>query len=124
VTISAQRLAEEWATDDDVLASLQSNGDHPSVKRSVDVSFRGERGNLEALARHLEADGFQLAYRSTTDEGDPWLFLERDQSTEREAIHAMTKACLEAAADFNVTHDGWGCLAHNEHGPINNENPK
>ena len=123
MNVSDERLAAEWATDDDVLSSLASNGDEPEVVRSVDVSFIGDQDRLEALARDLQANGFEFADWSETDAGERWLFLKRDQKSDRETIRAMTKRCLEAAEEFGVEHDGWGCMAHNANGPISNENP-
>jgi regulator of RNase E activity RraB len=116
-------LAAEFATDDDVLASLKSNGDVPSAVRSIDVSFRGDVDRLEVVARSLEADGFSIIDRTRTEDDTPWIFLAREQTAERPAIHALTQYCPEIADEFNVTYDGWGCLASNERGAISNENP-
>ncbi|WP_342518532.1 ribonuclease E inhibitor RraB [Citromicrobium bathyomarinum] len=123
MSVSDERLAAEWATDDEVLRSLASNGDQPEIVRSVDVSFIGDQHQLEALAKDFQADGFELAYWSETDAGEPWLFLKRIQKSDRATIHSMTRRCLQAAEEFGVEHDGWGCMAHNANGPIDNENP-
>ena len=122
MSIDPQTLAAEFAADDDVLASLKSNGDVSSVVRSIDVSFRGDVDGLEALAKHLEADGFSIIDRTRTENDTPWMFLAREQTTKREAIHALTQYCLEVAAEYSVIYDGWGCLASNERGAISNEN--
>ena len=123
MSIDSDILAAEFAADDDVLASLKSSGDVASVVRSIDVSFRGEIDRLEALAGRLETDGFSIIDRTRTEEDTPWIFMAREQSADRSAIHALTQYCLERADEFDVTYDGWGCVASNERGEISNENP-
>jgi hypothetical protein len=123
VSIDPEVLAAELTADDDVLASLKSNGDVCTVGRKVDVSFRGEIEGLEALAEACARDGFAVIDRTRTDDDVPWVFFERHQTTERTAIHDLTRYCLEKSQQFGVAYDGWGCVAWNERGPISNENP-
>ena len=48
--IDPARMEQEWAADQDVLRNLAANGDQASIRRSVDVSFRGSEANLERLS--------------------------------------------------------------------------
>ena len=106
-----ERLAEERAADQDVLANLRKNGDRPDLPRSVDVSFRGPPAILEKLADAAEAHGFEVIEIEESDDGDPWLFLEREQPADDASIKSLTTLCLQFEAAFGVEYDGWGCVA-------------
>ncbi len=106
------RLEEEWHADQDVLANLRENGDRSDLPRMVDVSFRGSPDRLEKLADAAEGHGFEvMEIEESTDGGDPYLFLEREQTAEAEAIKSLTILCLQLEAAFGVEYDGWGCTA-------------
>lgn len=109
--VDPDRLAEEWLADQDVLANLAENGDRSDIARPVDVSFRGSPDVLERLSDQAEELGFEYLDIEESDDGDPWLFLVREQCTDPEAIRALTMVCLQIEATFGVEYDGWGCVA-------------
>ena len=109
--VSPQRLAEEWAADKDVLASLRDAGDRPEIVRAVDVSFRGDDDALDKLEGDAAELGFEVIEREEDEEGDMCLFLGREQTADDTAIKALTLKCLQIALAYDVEYDGWGCTA-------------
>lgn len=109
--IDPARLEEEWQVDQDVLANLARNGERFSIPRSVDVSFRGSNEALERLAEKASSLGFVVLDREEPEEGEPFLFLEREQKSDEASIKALTKKCLQIEIMFGVEYDGWGCEA-------------
>ncbi len=109
--IDPARLEAEWAEDLDVLRSLAENGDKAELLRAIDVSFTGSAEALDQLEDAAEDLGFEVIDREIDEEGGQTLFLEREQTTEAEAIKALTTLCLEIEADYDVEYDGWGCVA-------------
>jgi regulator of RNase E activity RraB len=109
--IDQARLENEWAEDQAVLRNLAENGDRAELVRAVDVSFSGSAEALDALEDAAEELGFEVIDREIDEEGGQTLFLEREQTTEAEAIKALTTLCLEIEADYDVEYDGWGCVA-------------
>jgi len=109
--VDPDRLEQEWQADQDVLANLRENGDRPELPRPVDVSFRGAPDVLEALTEKAEELGFEFLEIEESEDGDPWVFLVREQGTDDESIRALTMACLQLEAMFGVEYDGWGCPA-------------
>ena len=109
--VSPARLAEEWAADKDVLASLRDAGDRPEIVRAVDVSFRGEDDALDKLEGDAAKLGFEVIEREEDEEGDMCLFLGREQTADDAAIKALTLKCLQIALAYDVEYDGWGCTA-------------
>jgi len=105
------RLEQEWLQDQDVLANLAENGDQADIARPVDVSFRGSPETLELLSEKAEELGFDFLDIEESDDGDPWLFLVREQCTDPESIRSLTTICLQIEAMFSVEYDGWGCTA-------------
>jgi hypothetical protein len=82
---------------------------------------------MEAL-RRLEAScanfGFEVQeFLEAAEDGDPWLFLVREQTTDEDAIREMTETYLQMEDSFGVECDGWGCVAATEKGPADKENP-
>ncbi|MDB5682536.1 MAG: hypothetical protein JWM75_234 [Sphingomonas bacterium] len=106
-----KRLESEWEADQDVLANLLDNGDRPELPRSVDVSFRGTPDVLAKLTEAAADYGFEFIEIEEAEEGDPWLFLEREQPADAESIKSLTALCLQLEAAFGVEYDGWGCVA-------------
>jgi len=111
--IDAERFEREWEGDQDVLRSLAEQGDRSTEPRKVDVSFRGEKIALDALAERAAEYGFDILDWSDTEEGGPWLFLDRLQPADAEAIRNLTITCLQIERRFGVEYDGWGCVAQN-----------
>jgi regulator of RNase E activity RraB len=109
--VDPDRLEQEWLADRDVLANLRENGDRPELARAVDVSFRGPEDVLERLTEAAEELGFDFLEIEESDDGDPWVFLIREQGTDDESIRALTTVCLQLEAAFGVEYDGWGCPA-------------
>jgi regulator of RNase E activity RraB len=109
--VDPDRLEQEWLQDQDVLANLAENGDQADISRPVDVSFRGSPETLERLSEKAEELGFDFLDIEESDDGDPWLFLVREQCTDPESIRSLTTICLQIEAMFGVEYDGWGCAA-------------
>ncbi|MBP2275674.1 MULTISPECIES: ribonuclease E inhibitor RraB [Sphingomonas] len=109
--VSPARLEEEWAADKDVLASLRENGDRPEIVRMVDVSFRGTEPALDRLEEDAEELGFEVIEREEDEEGEISLFLGREQTSDDDAIRALTLKCLQIELIYDVEYDGWGCTA-------------
>jgi regulator of ribonuclease activity B len=109
--VDPQRLEEEWAADMEVLVELAENGDRAEIERPVDVSFRGTPEALVRLVDAAEELGFDYLDMETTEDGDPCLFLVRDQRADAESIKALTATCLQIEVDYGVEYDGWGCGA-------------
>ena len=109
--VSPERLAEEWAADKDVLASLRENGDLPEIVRAVDVSFRGSDDALDRLEESAGELGFEVIEREADDEGEMSLFLGCEQATDDASIEALTVRCLQIELLYDVEYDGWGCTA-------------
>ena len=109
--VSPQRLAEEWAADKDVLASLAENGDVATIVRPVDVSFRGDDEALDKLEQDAAELGFEVIEREEDEDGEICLFLGREQAADETAIRALTLKCLQIELAYDVEYDGWGCPA-------------
>lgn len=109
--VDPDRLEQEWRQDQEVLADLSENGDRADIPRAVDVSFRGSPETLELLAEKAAEFGFDVLDIEESDDGDPWLFLVREQCTDPESIRSLTTTCLQIEAMFGVEYDGWGCVA-------------
>lgn len=109
--VSPTRLAEEWAADKDVLASLAENGDIAAIVRPVDVSFRGDDDALDKLEQDAAELGFDVIEREEDDEGEMCLFLMREQAADEASIKALTLKCLQIELAYDVEYDGWGCTA-------------
>ena len=109
--VSPERLAEEWAADKDVLASLRENGDRPEIVRAVDVSFRGDDEALDRLEESAGELGFEVIEREADEDGEMSLFLGCEQTTDDAAIKALTVRCLQIELLYDVEYDGWGCTA-------------
>jgi regulator of RNase E activity RraB len=109
--VDPDRLEQEWLQDQDVLANLAENGDRADIPRAVDVSFRGKPETLEMLSETAAEFGFDFLDIEESEDGDPWLFLVREQCTDPESIRSLTTTCLQIEAMFSVEYDGWGCTA-------------
>lgn len=109
--VSPRRLAEEWAADQDVLASLAANGDLAHRVRAVDVSFRGDDDALDKLEQDAAELGFEVIEREEDEDGEMCLFLMREQTADEAAIKALTRLCLQIELAYDVEYDGWGCTA-------------
>ena len=111
----AETWDEAWAADQDVLRELRENGDLPSVPREVDVSFRGPFDSLVRLQSACDNFGFTVQEFIDADEdGQPWLFLVRTQTTDNDAMRDLTMTYLQIEDSFGVECDGWGCVAQTE----------
>ena len=108
--VDPERFEREWRGDQDVLRSLAEQGDRSHELRKIDVSFRGEKLALDALAESVGDYGFEILDWSTTENGGPWLFLDRMQPADAEAIRGLTIVCLQIERRFGVDYDGWGCM--------------
>lgn len=109
--IASERWDEVWAADLDVIRNLRKNGDLPHVSRDVDVSFRGAVEELRRLEVASSNWGFRvLELVESDDDGQPWLFLVRSQTTDEEAIRDLTMTYLQIEDSFGVECDGWGCV--------------
>ncbi|WP_327194499.1 ribonuclease E inhibitor RraB [Novosphingobium beihaiensis] len=113
--IKPERWDEVWAADLDVIRSLREHGDLAHIPRDVDVSFKG---TIEALRRLEVASsnwGFRVLELIEGDEdGQPWLFLVRSQTTDEEAIQDLTMTYLQLEDSFGVECDGWGCTGQTQ----------
>lgn len=109
--VSPERLAEEWAADRDVLASLAENGDIAAIVRPVDVSFRGDDDALDKLEQDAAELGFDVIEREEDEDGETCLFLGCEQAADEAAVKALTRLCLQIALAYDVEYDGWGCTA-------------
>jgi hypothetical protein len=114
-SIDPDRWEAVWAADLDVLRNLRSNGDLPHVPREIDVSFRGTLDALHRLQASASNFGFSTEELIESDEnGQPWLFLVRTQTTEEDAIRDLTMTYLQIEDSFGVECDGWGCIGQTE----------
>jgi regulator of RNase E activity RraB len=109
--VDPARLEEEWAADKDVLASLRENGDRPEIVRAVDVSFSGSEPALDRLEEDAAELGFQVLDREEDEAGEISLFLGCEQTSDDDAIKALTRKCLQIELIYDVEYDGWGCTA-------------
>ena len=109
--VSPERLAEEWAADKDVLASLRENGDIAEIVRPVDVSFRGDDKALDRLEQNAAELGFTVIEREEDEDGEMSLFLGCEQAADEASIKALTLRCLQIELLYDVEYDGWGCTA-------------
>ncbi len=110
--VNQERWNEAWAEDLDVLRNLREDGDIPSIPREIDVSFRGPLEALERLGAASGSFGFRVQELiEADDEGKPWLFLVRTQTTDNEAMEDLTTTYVRIEETFGVTCDGWGCMA-------------
>lgn len=115
MTIDGDRWNASWSADLDVLRNLRANGDLPHVPREVDVSFRGAVDNLKRLEVACSNFGFDVQNFIECDEnGEPWLFLVRIQTTDDDAIRDLTTTYLQIEDSFGVECDGWGCVGQTE----------
>jgi regulator of ribonuclease activity B len=121
--IDDKRWLEVWSADLTVLENLADQGDKAHVARLVDVSFRGSPQSINSLEAAGSNFGFTVQSREIDEEGIDWLFLERVQPVDIETMRDFTLTYLQIEDTFGVECDGWGCIAHNENGPISNENP-
>ncbi|MEZ0133243.1 MULTISPECIES: ribonuclease E inhibitor RraB [Novosphingobium] len=101
----------ELAADGDVLRSLNENGDKPFIIRPVDVRFTGSTQEIKALQKAISSLGWRIVQCVTIDTGEKALDVQRDQTTDRDAIRALTETALRLEAKFNVKYDGWGTVA-------------
>ena len=109
--IDPDRWDQVWADDMVVLRSLAKNGDRAEIPRLVDVSFRGSADALARLAASAANFGFTVQDRDTSEDNEPWLFLERMQTTDIESMREFTLTYLQIEDAFGVKSDGWGCMA-------------
>lgn len=113
--IEPDRWSEVWAADLDVIRNLRKNGDVPHLPRDVDVSFRGTVEALKRLEIASSNWGFHVLELLEADEnGQPWLFLVRNQTTDEEAMRDLTMTYLQMEDSFGVECDGWGCVGQTE----------
>ena len=111
--IDPDRWSEVWSADLDVLESLAEQGDRPNIPRVVDVSFRGPADALDRLQTAAGNFGFTVQSRDPEGSEEPWLFLERVQTTNLETMREFTTTYLQIEDAFGVECDGWGCVAQN-----------
>ena len=106
------RFAKAWAEDQEVLQRLRDDGDAPAIVREIDVSFRGELAELTRLAENCGDYGFEVDSFEKDDEyeGNPWLFLVRNQAADDESMRELTMTYLQIEDAFDVVSDGWGCM--------------
>ena len=109
--VDPARFEEEWRDDQEVLASLAENGDHPELPRSIDVSFTGDEAALDRLADEAEDLGFAVIDREENEDGGISLFLAREQPADADSIKALTLQCLQIELTYDVEYEGWGCMA-------------
>ena len=114
--IDPDRWDEVWADDLVVLRRLASQGDQVDVPRLVDVSFRGPADALARLAASAANFGFAVQDRDTSEDKEPWLFLERMQTTDIDSMREFTLTYLQIEDAFSVKSDGWGCMAQTNPG--------
>jgi len=113
--IAPNRWNAAWEEDLDVLRNLRSNGDLAHVVRPIDVSFRGPVEALRRLEAACSNFGFEvLEFVDADENGKPWLFLVREQTTDDEAIRDLTMTYLQIEDSFGVENDGWGCVGQTE----------
>ena len=122
-SISLERWEDAWSADLDVIRNLRCDGDDPAAPREIDVSFRGSREALQRLHAASTNFGFTVQSFEVDEEGEPWLFLVRTQTSDDDAMRDLTETYLTIEDAFGVECDGWGCMASNRNGPISNENP-
>jgi regulator of ribonuclease activity B len=109
--VDTERFQQQWLGDLDVLETLADHGDRPEIPRAIDISFVGNEGALNRLADISSKFGFTIQDRTTTEDGQEWLFLERTQTADLEAIRALRCLAIQLEDCFSVECDGWGCTA-------------
>lgn len=107
--IDPARLEEEFQADQEVLANLRGDGDQPDIVRPVDVSFRGTTQALVQLTDRAEEFGFEFIEIEEDENGEPCLFLVKEQAADDASIKELTIICLQIEQMFGVEYDGWGC---------------
>ena len=107
--VDPEYLAQEWATDDEILQSMAEGGDLAHVVREINVQFVGELANLNKLKNDAKKLGFHSAIveQDEDDEDGGWqIELQIDADTRQETIRELTRKCLEIEVDYDVDHDG------------------
>jgi hypothetical protein len=112
--IDPERVEAEVAADADVLRSLQENGDVSSIVRPVDVRFVGSGENVGFLEQQIGTLGWHVVQRVSLDDGSEALDVQREQTTDLDAIRQLTEAALQIEAQYGVRYDGWGTVARKQ----------
>ena len=107
--IDPARLQEELEADQEVLANLRGDGDRPEIIRPLDVSFRGTTEALVRLTDRAEEFGFEFIEIEEDENGEPCLYLMKEQAADDASIKELTTICLQIEQMFGVEYDGWGC---------------
>jgi regulator of RNase E activity RraB len=109
--VDPERVEAELAADADVLRSLAENGNVPTVVRPVDVRFTGSVDAVALLEKQIISRGWRVVQRVGLEDGGQALDVQRDQTTDAQAIRALTEDSLSIEADYGVHYDGWGTVA-------------
>jgi hypothetical protein len=113
--IDPERWNAAWSADLEVIRNLRLNGDLSHMVREVDVSFRGPVDALNRLEAACSNFGFEVqSFTNGDGQGEPWLFLVRNQTTDEDAIRDLTMTYLQIEDSFGVECDGWGCESQTE----------
>jgi len=109
--IDANRLAAEIAADADVVRSLKANGDVSSIIRNVGARFEGSETAIANLQRHVEKTEWRVVQVVKTEDGQIAIDIERDQTTDLQAVRELTVAALKIEMATGAVYDGWGTIA-------------
>ncbi len=109
--INPERLAAELRADEDVVRSLKLNGDVPMVVRPLDVRFRGVPERIKKFGESLEGKDWILVQIIPLNISEVAIDVKRDQTTEANALRALTIWALQIEARFGIEYDGWGTIA-------------
>lgn len=110
-SVDPARVEVELAADADVLRSLKQNCDEPTVIRPVDIRFVGSTDDIATAEKAIGLMGWRIIQRVPMGAGEEALDVQRDQTTDPEAIRALTETALGLEAKFHVKYDGWGTVA-------------
>jgi regulator of RNase E activity RraB len=109
--IDPDKLAAEIAADADVLRALAENGDVASVKRPIDLHFKGTQEAIEALVAASDGLGFAFVEFGEYEDGDIAADFIVESTVEPNAMAALVRRALEIEIIHGVEFDGWGCEA-------------
>lgn len=107
VALDPDVLAETLALDAEVAASLRDSGDNPAAVRPVDVRFTGTADAIGMLGQDAAELGWDAVQTETLQDGSLALDLQREQTTDDDALRDLSETALRIEAAYGVLYEGW-----------------
>jgi hypothetical protein len=109
--LDRSRVEAELNADRDVIRVLREQGDVPSIRRPIDVRFVGSRAEIEQARALASADGWTEVQTVELEDGTFALDLQREQTTDEQALRDLTVQALRWEMACGARYDGWGTVA-------------